>query len=126
MVELRTSLQNRQVWLRREGYPLDANGKLTNEAVIGLKIAEWESAVAKESKRTGMAVVEITNGSDFRGRYSYNIELAQGRFAVIKGTDGFVLAKVSNVHRRWLGQDISLRQSGRNTQWQTVRTRLDR
>jgi len=126
VVELRTSLQNRQVWLRREGYPLDANGKLTNEAVIGLKIAEWESAVAKESKRTGMAVVEITNGSDFRGRYSYNIELAQGRFAVIKGTDGFVLAKVSNVHRRWLGQDISLRQSGRNTQWQTVRTRLDR
>ena len=122
-VELRASLQKRHMWLQREGHLLDVNGKLTNESVTSLKIAEWKSAVATESKRTGLALVEITNGSDFRGRYSHHIELANTRLAVVVGTDGFALIEAPSRQLRWQGQNILLTRPNKNIQWKSLLSR---
>lgn len=121
--ELNAALQARRAWFHQKGYALDSNGHATPDSFADLRRSELETAIGHEAARSGLSYKAVQQGVEFRGKYTRNIDLAQGRFAVIEGKDGFTLVPISERHRNWRGREVVLNRSGRSIQWATSRSR---
>ena len=121
--ELNASVQARRAWLQQEGYALDLNGHMTPDSAADLRDGELETTIEREAARTGLSYKALQQGDQFRGRYTRDVELAQGRFAVIEGKNGFTLVHNSERHLNSRGRDVMLNRSGRTIQWQFARSR---
>ena len=115
--ELNASVQARRAWLQQEGYALDRNGHMTPDSAADLRGGELETTIGREAARTGLSYEVLKQGEQFRGSYTRDVELAQGRFAVIEGKNGFTLVPTSKQHLNWRGRDVMLNRSGRTIQW---------
>lgn len=106
--ELRKSLKIRRAWLQSKGYALDQNGQLAREDAKRLRREEFQTAVASEVKRLKLPYVDIKIGESVQGRYARNIELAQGRFAIVKNGKAFTLVSFSSheASRQRVGENI--------------------
>jgi len=122
--ELRQSLNARRAWLQREGYALDHNGRLTRDDTERLRRAELEKAAMSESARLGLPFARLENWIEFSGTYSRNVELAQGRFAVIVGRDQYTLIQASARNSIWLAREVTLTRSSGSIQWALGRSRI--
>ncbi|WP_291076037.1 DUF3363 domain-containing protein [Hyphomonas sp.] len=122
--EIRMSLGIRKVWLRSEGYALDQNSGLTANDAERLKRAELEKAMKTEGARIGLSFAYPESWSEFSGTYSRHVDLAQGRFAVIEGKDGFVLVPASGQKLNWVGRWVELNRSRASIQWSLSRSRI--
>lgn len=122
--ELRESLRTRSAWLQREGFELDQDKRLTTEALARLRRVEFDSAVRQESVRTGRSFVALENIGGFSGSYLRDIELAQGRFAVVENRNGFVLVKESARSTNFRGREVVLTRSTHSIQWKLVKSRF--
>ncbi|HBL93844.1 MAG TPA: hypothetical protein DHV57_05455 [Hyphomonas sp.] len=121
--EVRTCLQTRKAWLQREGVELDQEGRLTMEARTQLRRSEFDAAIGREAARTGHPFVMLEKGEFFSGRCMRMVDLAQGRFAVIEGREGFTLVKSMKRQMNWRWQEIALSRTGETIQWDVIRTR---
>ncbi|WP_155841836.1 DUF3363 domain-containing protein [Hyphomonas atlantica] len=124
--ELRKSIYSRMDWLRSNGYSLDNNGQLTREDAERLKRDELEKAAIAESARVELPFADPGNWDQFSGTYSRLVELAQGRFAVIEGKEGFVLVPVSSEKLNWLGRNVELNRSRTSILWSLGRSKIQR
>lgn len=121
--ELNTAVQARSAWLRQEGYALDRNGRIAPDSAADLRRRELETAIHREATRSRLPYKALQQGEQFKGRYARDIELAQGRFAVIEGENGFAVVRTSERQVIWRGRDVTLNRSGRTIQWQFARSR---
>ena len=121
--EVRTCLQTRKAWLQREGVELDQAGRLTMEARTQLRRREFDAAIGREAARTGHPFVVLEKGEIFSGRCMRMVDLAQGRFAVIEGREGFTLVKSMKRQMNWRWQEVALSRSGETIQWDLSRCR---
>ena len=121
--EVRTCLQTRKAWLQREGVELDQAGRLTMEARTQLRRREFDAAIGREAARTGHPFVVLEKGEIFSGRCMRTVDLAQGRFAVIEGREGFTLVKSMKRQMNWRWQEVALSRSGETIQWDLSRSR---
>ena len=121
--ELNAAVQARRAWLQQEGYALDRDGNMTPDSAAGFRWMEFESAVRREAARSGLSYKALRRGGQFKGRYARDIDLAQGRFAVIEGKDGFTMMRTAERHLNWRGRDVTLNRSGRTIQWALNRSR---
>ena len=62
-------------------------------------------------------------GEIFSGRCMRMVDLAQGRFAVIEGREGFTLVKSMKQQMNWRWQEVALSRSGETIQWDLSRSR---
>ncbi len=124
--ELRKSIYSRMDWLRSNGYSLDNNGQLTREDAERLRRDELEKAAIAESARVELPFADPGNWDQFSGTYSRLVELAQGRFAVIEGKEGFVLVPVSSEKLNWLGRNVELNRSRTSILWSLGRSKIQR
>ena len=115
--ELNAAVQARRAWLQQEGYALDLNGQTTPESAARLRRREFESVVGREAARSGLSYKVLQQGEQFKGRYTRDIELAQGRFAVIEGKNGFAIVQTSERQVNWRGRDVTLSRSGKTILW---------
>ncbi len=122
--ELRTSLSIRKDWLRSNGYTLDYNGQLTREDAERLRRHELIKAAIAERARVELPFTYPDNWDQFSGTYSRHVDLAQGRFAVIEGKDGFVLVPASGQKLNWVGRWVELNRSRASIQWSLGRSRI--
>jgi len=122
--ELRTSLSIRKDWLRSNGYSLDYNGQLTREDAERLRRHELTKAAIAERARVELPFAYPDNWDQFSGTYSRHVDLAQGRFAVIEGKDGFVLVPASGQKLNWVGRWVELNRSRASIQWSLGRSRI--
>jgi hypothetical protein len=122
--ELRTSLSIRKDWLRSNGYALDYNGQLTREDAERLRRHELIKAAIAERARVELPFTYPDNWDQFSGTYSRHVDLAQGRFAVIEGKDGFVLVPASGQKLNWVGRWVELNRSRASIQWSLGRSRI--
>ena len=120
--ELRKSLNARRAWLQREGYALDHNGRLTRDDTERLRRAELEKATMSESARLGLPFARLENWIEFSGTYSRDIDLAQGRFAVIAGRECFALVSASSQKLNWLGREVAVNRSRNSLHWSLGRS----
>lgn len=122
--DLRKSLNIRRDWLRSNGYSLDYNGQLTREDAERLRRHELEKAAIEESARVELPFADTENWDQFSGTYSRHADLAQGRFAVIEGKEGFVLVPASSQKLSWVGRWVELNRSRASIQWSLGRSRI--
>ena len=115
--ELRKSLKIRRAWLQSKGYALDLNGQLAREDAERLRREEFQTAVASEVKRLKLPYDDIKIGESVQGRYARNLDLAQGRFAIIVSDDHFTLVPVSGGHMKFYGHHVSLLRSEHRIGW---------
>ena len=115
--ELRKSLKIRRAWLQSKGYALDQNGQLAREDAERLRREEFQTAVASEVKRLKLPYDDIKIGESVQGRYARNLDLAQGRFAIIVSDDHFTLVPVSGGHMKFYGHHVSLLRSEHRIGW---------
>lgn len=122
--EVRASLQTRRTWLQREGFELDPAGRLTMEARTWLRRREFDAAVKTQTMRTNRSFVPLEKGGGFSGKYARDIELAQGRFAVVEGRNGFTLARANEHSSKWRGRVVLLERAARSIQWEVSRSKI--
>ncbi|WP_143435370.1 DUF3363 domain-containing protein [Henriciella aquimarina] len=122
--ELRKSFYGRTAWLQSNGYSLDDTGQLTREDAERLRRDELEKAAITESARVELPFADTENWDQFSGTYSRHVELAQGRFAVIEGKEGFVLVPASGQKLNWVGRNVELNRSRTSTLWSLGRSRI--
>jgi|TARA_B100000378_G_scaffold144693_1_gene116883 hypothetical protein len=121
--ELNAAAQARRAWLQQEGYVLDQDGRIAPDSAADLRRGELEAAIGREAERSGLSYQALQQGEQFKGRYARDIELAQGRFAVIEGKNGFAIVRTSERQVNWRGRDVTLNRSGRTIQWALKRSR---
>jgi len=121
--ELRESLRTRSAWLQREGFELDQDNRLTTDARTRLRRLEFDAAAAREAARTGRPFLTLQKMSNFSGSYVQDIDLAQGRFALVTGREGFALVKTNQRRTLWRGREVSLSWSGTRLDWRSIRSR---
>ena len=121
--EVRSAVQARSAWLGREGHEFGPDGRLSGDAIVRLRRVEMEKMIAAEETRQGKAFVPLGSQRGFQGVYTRNVDLAQGRFAVVEGTDGFALAAWSKRNALWRGKELVLERSGSSVQWRLAKGR---
>ena len=122
--DLRKSLNDRRAWLQSAGYALDHNGRLTRDDTERLRRDELDKAAIAESARVRLPIVDPESWSEFSGTYSRNIDLAQGRFAVIAGRECIALVSASSQKLNWVGRNVELNRSRTSIQWSLGRSRI--
>jgi len=121
--ELRKSFSRRTAWLQSNGYALDHNGQLARDGAVRLRKEEIQNTTKVEVARVGVPVIEPENWTEFSGIYSRNVELAQGKFALITGRDRFALVPASSQHLNWQGRTVSLNRTRNSIKWALGRSR---
>jgi uncharacterized protein DUF3363 len=121
--ELNAAVQARRAWLQQEGCALDRDGRMTPDSAADLRRGELETAIGREAERSGLAHKALQQGGKFTGRYTRDIELAQGRFAVVEGQNGFAIVQTTEKHLNWKGRGVTLSRSGQSIQWGLKRNR---
>lgn len=116
--DVRAAVSARTDWLASERMALTSKDELRR-----LNQSAFWSALGNEASRTGKQAVDFNEATDFRGRYSRNVDLAQGRFAVLESDTQIALVKWQTRIANWKGRDVSVARSGRQLQWTLARTR---
>ena len=109
--------------LRRQAAGCASRVRSRLAAIDATGASGLSTAAAREAARTGRPFLTLEKMSNFSGSYVQDIDLAQGRFALVTGREGFALVKTNQRRTLWRGREVSLSWSGTRLDWRSIRSR---
>lgn len=109
--------QARLDFLVRKGW-LESGSSGADEALRArLRAMEWQRTTGVLSTRTGRAVIELSEGERFEGRFEKAIDLGQGRFALVGNAKSFALVPWRSELEPHRGREMTFRRTAAGVSW---------